>query len=241
MVTDKFANKKIGIMGGAFNPFHIGHLRHAIEIAEELNLDAIDLLVSHNHPHKSKEGLLPFEMRVQCIEKSLQHIDFIHINQIEKEIQGKSYTDIILTEWKKSHPSATPYFLMGIEDFSALPTWHNGLKLHEITRLIVVARHGKTAQDFFKIAKTYWNNCIIKGENASLPLHAQKKAQLYLSEQKNPPQQPVCTFIDIPTLNIDATTIRKLWCSRHNISGLVHDGAIRFLDENKEIVKKYWA
>ena len=97
-------------MGGAFNPFHIGHLRHAIEIAEELNLDAIDLLVSHNHPHKSKEGLLPFEMRVQCIEKSLQHIDFIHINQIEKEIQGKSYTDIILTEWKKSHPWRRPIF-----------------------------------------------------------------------------------------------------------------------------------
>ena len=171
-------------MGGAFNPFHIGHLRHAIEIAEELNLDAIDLLVSHNHPHKSKEGLLPFEMRVQCIEKSLQHIDFIHINQIEKEIQGKSYTDIILTEWKKSHPLAAPYFLMGIEDFSALPTWHNGLKLHEITRLIVVARHGKTARDFFEIAKTYWNNCIIKGENASLPLHAQKRRSFTFQNRK---------------------------------------------------------
>lgn len=229
---DKFANKKIGIMGGAFNPFHIGHLRHAIEIAEELELDAVDLLVSYNHPQK--EGLLPFELRVQCIEKSLQHIDFIHINEIEKEIRGISYTDVILGEWKKSHPLAQPFFLMGIEDFKNLPTWHNGLELYKTAHLIIVARHGKTAQDFWQTAKTYWNDSIIIEENASQPLCRQKKAKLILNNAE------ICTFINIPTLNIDATTIRKLWADKRNLKGLIHDSVIEFLRENCETVKLYW-
>lgn len=232
MEMDKFANKKVGIMGGAFNPFHVGHLRHAIEIAEELDLEAVDLLVSYNHPQK--EGLLPFELRLQCIEKSICGLDFIHINRIEENISGPSYTDIILTEWKKNHPDAIPYFLMGIEDFKALSTWHNGLTLHTLANLIVVARLGKTAQDFYQIAKNHWDTCIIEEENSSLPLAKQKKVKLFLDDSC------ICTFINIPTLNIDATSIRKLWSNQRNIKGLVHDEVIKFLAENKEIVKKYW-
>lgn len=229
---DKFANKKIGIMGGAFNPFHVGHLRHAIEIAEELELDAVDLLVSYNHPQK--EGLLPFDLRLQCIEKSLEHIDFIHINQIEKEIGGKSYTDIILTEWKKLHPLAQPFFLMGIEDFKALPTWHNGLQLYQTAHLIIVARHGRTAQDFWQIAQNYWPKSNILEENGSLPLSGQKKVRLFMETKE------ICTFINIPTLNIDATTIRRLWCDKRNLKGLIHDNVINLLDKNRETVQKYW-
>lgn len=232
MEMDKFANKKVGIMGGAFNPFHIGHLRHAIEIAEELDLDTIDLLVSYNHPQK--EGLLPFELRLQCIEKSIQGLDCIHINRIEENITGLSYTDIILTEWKKLYPDAIPYFLMGIEDFKALPTWHNGLTLYTLANLIVVARLGKTAQDFYQITKSYWDSGIIQEENSSLPLEKQKKVQLFLDNQC------ICTFINIPTLNIDATSIRKLWSHKRNIKGLVHDDVITLLAQNEEIVKKYW-
>lgn len=219
-------------MGGAFNPFHVGHLRHAIEIAEELELDAIDLLVSYNHPQK--EGLLPFELRVQCIEKSIQHTDFIHINDIEKKIRGISYTDVILTEWKKNHPLAQPFFLMGIEDFKNLPTWHNGLELYKIAHLIIVARHGKTAQDFWQTAKNYWHDSVIAEENASLPLCRQKKAKLVLDNAT------ICTFINIPTLNIDATNIRRLWADKRNLKGLVHDSVIEFLNQHSETVKKYW-
>lgn len=229
---DKFANKKVGIMGGAFNPFHIGHLRHAIEIAEELELNAVDLLVSYNHPQK--EGLLPFELRLQCIEKSIENIDFIHINQIEKDIHGKSYTDVILTEWKKQHPSARPFFLMGIEDFKNLHTWHNGLDLYKIVHLIIVARHGRTAQDFWQTAKTYWPDSVITEENASLPLAAQKKAKLFISNAE------ACTFINIPILNIDATTIRKLWHDKRSLKGLVHDSVIELLKQHSDTVQKYW-
>lgn len=232
MEMDKFANKKVGIMGGAFNPFHNGHLRHAIEIAEELDLDAIDLLVSFNHPQK--EGLLPFELRIQCIEKSVHGLDFIHINRIEENICGPSYTDVILYEWKKAYPHAIPYFLMGIEDFKALPTWHNGLSLHTAANLVVVARLGKTAQDFYQIAKSYWDSCFIQEENSSLPLAKQKKVKLFLDDTC------ICTFINIPTLNIDATSIRKLWATKRNIKGLVHDDAITLLARQEEIVKKYW-
>ena len=163
MVKDKFVSKRIGIMGGAFNPFHHGHLRHAIEIKEELYLDGIDLIPSYNHPHK--EGLLPYDIRITCIKKSIESLDFIKINTIEEHITGKSYTDIMLEQWKKENPDYYPYFLMGIEDFAVLPTWHCGTKLPLIAPLIIVSRHGKTAEDFFQIAQTYWDNCTIKLEN----------------------------------------------------------------------------
>lgn len=219
-------------MGGAFNPFHIGHLRHAIEIAEELELDAVDLLVSYDHPQK--EGLLPFDIRVECIQKSLEHIDFIHINTIESTIEGKSYTDVILTEWKKQHPLSVPFFLMGIEDFGNLPTWHNGLDLHKLAHLIIVGRLGKNAEDFLHTAQNYWENLTAAKTDGTLPLSGQKKVRLLQNNKE------ICTFINIPTLNVDATTIRKLWCGGKNIKGLVHDGVIEILNKKRTIIKQYW-
>lgn len=232
MVKDKFVSKRIGIMGGAFNPFHTGHLRHAIEIKEELFLDEIQLVPSYNHPHK--EGLLPYDIRITCIKKSIEHLDFIKINTIEEHIIGKSYTDSMLTQWKKDNPHDFPYFLMGIEDFAVLPTWHCGTELPLITPLIIVSRNGKTAEDFYQIAQSYWDNCTIKVNNINLPLINQKKAQVFVNNQE------YCQFIQIPNLEITATHIRELWIKQKNLQGLLNPNVIHFLDKNYALIQKYW-
>lgn len=234
MVKDKSVTKHIGIMGGAFNPFHHGHLRHAIEIKEELNLDGIDLVPSYNHPHKDKEGLLPYTIRIQCIQKSIEHIDFIRINRIEEHIMGKSYTDVMLNQWKKENPDYYPYFLMGIEDFAVLPTWHCGTELPLLAPLIIVSRHGKTAEDFLQIAQTYWDNCTIQVENKNLPLILQKKATIYVHNKL------YCQFIQIPNLEITATHIRELWIKQKNLQGLLNPLVIQFLNKEYKLIQEHW-
>ena len=62
----------IGILGGTFNPVHIGHLRLATAVAEALRLKHVDLMPCAVPPHKADSGLLSFEMRVSLLQGALE-------------------------------------------------------------------------------------------------------------------------------------------------------------------------
>lgn len=156
-------NAKIGIMGGAFNPFHNGHIRHAIEVLDRMSLDHIEILPSAHHPHKS--GLLPFELRLEYVECAIKNIPFLSANTMEKDISAPSYTEKILTAWREKHPLHKPYFLLGTEDFAVLETWKNGLELPKLTHLVIVSRHGSDAGLVCKFAQKYWKEIYISHED----------------------------------------------------------------------------
>ena len=156
-------NAKIGIMGGAFNPFHNGHLRHALEVLERMPLDHIEILPSAHHPHK--EGLLPFELRIACVESAIKNIPSLSINTMENEISAPSYTEKILKVWRETHPLHKPYFLLGTEDFNVLNTWNNGFEIPKLAHLLIVSRHGGDAEQVCTYAQKYWGEIYISHEN----------------------------------------------------------------------------
>ena len=162
-IWQKNKHAQIGIMGGAFNPFHNGHLRHAIEVLERMPLDHIELLPSAHHPHK--KGLLPFQLRVDCIEHAIKDIPFLSINTIENEISAPSYTEKVLQAWRKQHPLHKPYFLLGTEDFSALHTWNKGREIPTLAHLLIVSRHGSDAELVCNYAQKLWGDIYISYEN----------------------------------------------------------------------------
>ncbi len=261
-------SKQIGIMGGAFNPFHHGHLRHAIEVFEKIPLSYIEILPSAHHPHK--RDLLPFEFRVKCIEKAIYGIDFLKLNTLENSLPPPSYTDKILTAWRAKNPLCSPYFLLGTEDFNLLHSWHNGFELLTHAHLLIVSRNLNKAEQVCQIAQKYWGKVFISFEDYEILPHLShyEEFEKVQGEKTVPSHEQIielgfnvyqnqdlsqvkklhiavenlgfCTYLDIPFLDITATQIRKLWNEKKCLSGLIPAQSLEILEENTDLLKKYW-
>ena len=94
----------IGILGGTFNPVHIGHLRLATAVAEALRLKHVDLMPCAVPPHKADSGLLSFEMRVSLLQGALETPPNaapsdarLQVSTLEGELPHPSYTWNLIT------------------------------------------------------------------------------------------------------------------------------------------------
>lgn len=137
----------IGILGGSFNPVHIGHLRLAVEVLEQLGLDRVELVPANVPPHKASAGLLPFAERLRLLELAVSDYDGLVVNALEGERDGPSYTVDTLHLFQKRHPNASFCFILGTRDFLSLPTWHRWQELLTLTDFSVVSREGEGLEE----------------------------------------------------------------------------------------------
>lgn len=146
----------IGILGGSFNPPHIGHLRLAIEVRERLRLEFVDLVPAAVPPHKSGCGLLPFDERVARLQNGIRDFDYLRISKIEAQRDGPSYTWDTLAAYRERDPSIALFFILGALDLPTLPSWHMGLRLPERANLVIVPRDAYDLQIVSEFIDTYW-------------------------------------------------------------------------------------
>ena len=130
------------LLGGSFNPPHIGHLRLAIEVREALGtlVDSLVLVPCGNPPHKRADSLLPFALRAEMTRAAVRGLPGISVSEEEGERQGYSYTWDTLSRYREKLPGRELYFVIGTPDFALLHTWHRGLELPRLCQFIVVAR-----------------------------------------------------------------------------------------------------
>jgi nicotinate-nucleotide adenylyltransferase len=131
---------KIGILGGSFNPVHIGHLLVAEDIIEKLKLDKIIFIPAYDPPHK--KNLLNFERRWQMLKMAIAKNPLFELSGIEKQRSGKSFTIDTLRELKKQYPKDKLFFIMGTDQFAELSTWKEPDKLFQLAEIIVMRRPG---------------------------------------------------------------------------------------------------
>ncbi|HZG72549.1 MAG TPA: nicotinate-nucleotide adenylyltransferase [Chondromyces sp.] len=134
--------KKVGILGGTFNPPHLGHLIIANEVLSVLELDELRFMPNHEPPHKEKKGGVSDEDRIQMIQAAIGDHPKFKLELCEMQRSGKSYTYDTIKFLKEREPEADFYFIIGGDMIEYLPNWHRIDELCELLTFVGVKRPG---------------------------------------------------------------------------------------------------
>lgn len=133
---------KIGILGGTFNPVHIGHLILAEEAREKLGLDKIIFVPAYLPPHKDTADIAPANERYRMIQLAIKGNAYFSVSDIETKRDGLSFTIDTLKEFKKSYPSDILYFIIGSDLLNYLDEWKDLKNILTIVKFVVATRPG---------------------------------------------------------------------------------------------------
>ena len=135
-------NVRIGILGGTFDPIHIGHLILAEEAWFQLRLDCVYLAPAGDPPHKQGRRMAPVEDRLRMAELATADVDYALVSRIDADRPGPHYTsDLVRLLQTQTGADADIYFLMGMDSLRDLPTWHEARWLVDHARLVALSRH----------------------------------------------------------------------------------------------------
>ncbi len=133
--------RKIGLLGGTFDPVHFGHLHMAEECRNKLQLEEIWFIPAAKPPHKDWQPS-PLEKRCDWLKKALGDTPGCRILDIEKERNGKSYTYHTLLELHKREPDCEFYFLTGADSLEKLNTWYRWEEILDLCYFVAASRPG---------------------------------------------------------------------------------------------------
>ena len=131
--------KAVGIFGGTFDPIHNGHLRSALEVLQQFDLDHIRLIPSARPPHREQPKATP-EQRVMMLHLAIKNSAQFVVDDRELKREGASYTIDTLKSLRQEMPDTRLYLILGSDAFSGLSTWHQWDKLLDFSHIIVMQR-----------------------------------------------------------------------------------------------------
>jgi len=213
---------KIGILGGSFNPIHSGHVRMAIETLERLSLDRVELVPAKEPPHKREADILPFELRLELVNRAIEGIPGLGSNPLEGDRPGPSFTCDTLNCYRTEQPESEIHFIVGASTFLELHKWRRGLEMPDLASLVVVNRW-EAAGEVAGFIEDQW------------PDAEQEEVGLWRFPDGN-----TIRLIDIPRLDIKGGHIRRRWLERRSLSLLVPSGVESLLEEKADEIEQYW-
>lgn len=135
--------KGIGILGGTFDPIHLGHTQSAQAVANQLRLTKILLIPSHIPPHKVSAKLVPHasaEQRAAMVKIASQKNELFTCDLRELNRAGHSYTVDTLKELKQQYPKKILYFIIGMDSLLTFTTWYQYQEILSLCHLVVNTR-----------------------------------------------------------------------------------------------------
>jgi nicotinate-nucleotide adenylyltransferase len=137
--------RRVGILGGTFDPPHIGHLGMAVEVRDALALDVVLLVVAHEPWQKvGSRRVSPSADRLALVEAAVADLDGLEASDVEIRHGGPSYTADTLATLAAGGPDDELWVILGADAAAGLPTWERGDEVAERARLVVAARDGET-------------------------------------------------------------------------------------------------
>ena len=138
------SKKRVGIMGGTFNPIHLGHLILAENAYEELDLDEV-LFVPSGNPYMKEFGeVLDAKTRIDLVGEAIEDNCHFALSRLEVDRGGNSYSYETIAELKKQNPDTEYFFMVGADSLFMMDKWMHPEKIFNEVTVAVAIRGGYT-------------------------------------------------------------------------------------------------
>ena len=206
----------IGLLGGTFNPIHLGHLRMAQELADTLNLDEVRFIPSATPPHKAAPELSA-KQRAEMVRIAIANNPLFKLDTRELERNGASYTiDTLISLRGELGASVALCLIMGSDAFIQLNTWARWQELLNYCHIILVQRPNMPKQPNLAnelatlLEENYTESIADSSQNPAGYMHMQT----------------------ITALDISSTVIRAKLKNNHSIRYLVTESVLEYINLN---------
>ena len=149
---------RIGILGGTFDPVHVGHLAAAVEVRSAMSLDRMLLVVAAVPWQKvGQRAVTPADDRMAVVEAAVAEIDGLEASRLELDRGGPSYTADTVAELAGRHPGAELFLVVGADVVPDLATWERVDEVRDGVTLVVVGRPGTRTL----LPPVPWRSCAV--------------------------------------------------------------------------------
>jgi nicotinate-nucleotide adenylyltransferase len=131
---------RVGILGGAFNPPHVGHLVCAQEALVQLELDKVVFVPVGQAPHRDLDGDPGAEERLELVELATADDERFEVSRVELDREGPSYTVDTLRALREAAPKDELFLILGGDQAAALASWHEPEAVLELATVAVLER-----------------------------------------------------------------------------------------------------
>lgn len=149
--------KRVGLLGGSFNPPHLGHLQIAEQARKRLNLHEVWLLVSPQNPLKSKKGMEEFTQRYQQCQLLAKEHPWLKVSDFEQQ-NGTAYTSQTIKALQRRYKENNFVWLMGSENLTHFHKWQNWEKIFHLVPIVTLFREETPMTGLRSVAATKFRN-----------------------------------------------------------------------------------
>jgi nicotinate-nucleotide adenylyltransferase len=203
--------QRIGVLGGTFDPVHIGHLRSALEVADALALDDLRLTPNFRPPHRDAPQVSP-EQRLAMVRSAVEGAAPLSVDDRELRRDQPSYTiDTLELMRAELAPQDQLFLLLGWDAFCGLPSWHRWEELLLHCHIVVLQRPDADSEPPDALRN------LLAARSVSDP-----------QTLKGPAGQ--IAFVWQTPLSVSATQIRQLLASGKSVRYLVPDAVLAYIE-----------
>lgn len=194
---------RLGILGGTFNPPHIGHLVCAQEAHDQLGLDCVVLMPAGSPPHKRVGAGPGAEARLELCRLATAGDERLGVSRLELDRPGPSYTVDTLEALHDERPRDELTFIVGGDMARSLPSWREPERVLELATLAVAERAGSEREE-------------IRGELRALPAATEERVR----------------FFEMPRIDVSSSLVRERLATGRSVRYLIPDPVAEAIAQN---------
>ena len=200
----------LALMGGTFDPPHVGHLLAASDACDLLPVDRLIFIPAAQQPLKQHQPSSAPEHRLRMVELMAEGDPRFSVDKIEIERTGLSFTVDTLEEYAQRFPDSERYFLLGVDAFALLDQWREAARVVSLAHLVVLTRSsGETLNGDMTAGSVTGKVRAIGGEAAATP-----------------------RVLDSRRVDVSSTEIRDRARQGRSIRGFVTDAVAQYIEFN---------